>query len=268
MKKIQFISIIFLVFFGLNNIYSQTKSGKLKNKGGSIGSRGVNKKAHIGGRETNAHGIDEDRIINIGLGGGVSFPGFDLLNEEHLNIGYSTHFYVHYLLPQSSKIGLGFNANYSSYITNKTKFLNELSNVQEIKTSSWNFTTISPSFLYNYNLNQRLNAQFIFNAGILLVEVPNQSFSYIDTINNVGEATPEIEILYNYTPETKLGWASSLGVQFNYVVFNHCELLLGSNFQYGRFKITRNEILPIAKETEILREMRLFNMFVGIALSF
>jgi len=266
-KKISILILFFAIIFCFS-ANSQTKSGNLKNKGGKVGSKTVDKNARIGGRETIPHGIDENTILNIGIGSGISFPGLDMLNEEHLAPGSNSHFYIHYLLPKTRNIGVGLNANMMMYNVNNSKFDLDYQNVKKVISPSWNFQTVCPSLFINHKITRRVSAQFLFNAGVMMVQVPKTTVNFSDTLDVTGLAIPETEYLYEHKNTTEIGWSASFGMQFNYLLVQHLELRFGSDFLYGRFNITKNQLLPTLSSEKLLREMKTINVFAGIALNF
>lgn len=262
--RISFLIAILVTIFETES-HAQTKRGTLKNKGGDHSANATDKKARRGGRNTLPVGIDGKKI-NAGIGVGLAFPGLSMKSMEYASMGRNIHLYAHYVTKNVPTLAFGINANLISLGVNKTRFFAENQKLSNLTAAAWNFNTISPSILANYNLAPRIDAQFMFNTGILLAKIPKIRQTFSDTIVNTGAVTTQS---YQYQEETKTGWFASAAFQFNYALTRNIEARLGFDYFYGRFsyqKINLNN--PYLNSTKQKRELKLIDFFTGIAVSF
>lgn len=263
------------LFFGISNssIYAQQKGQKTQNSvsniGGTYHSKSTNKKARKGGRNTLPVGI-EGKTINIGMGTGLAIPSLSLKTEEHVTLGSNTHFYAHYLLPGRTTFGIGLNSNIIYLNSNKTSFYNENENLTHASVYPWSVFTISPSVLINFTIQPRISAQFMINAGAMMVMIPSNQLNFVDSISAIGEPTIVKERNYVYQSGMITSWFISGAFQFNYALTRNLEARLGMDYFYGRFNYQRiNMANPLDPTTEkTLRELKLIDLFAGIAISF
>lgn len=267
--------LIAVLFFGMvdHSVFAQQKDNKPQNSvsniGGSYHSKSTNKKARRGGRNTLPIGI-EGKKINIGIGSGLAIPSLSLKTDEHVTLGSNSHLYAHYLINGRSTFGIGFNANLIYLNSEVSKFYVENENLTLASVSPWTLFTISPSFLFNFTIQQRISAQFIINPGALMAMVPQNKLSFIDSVSAIGDPTIAIKRDYLYQTGTTTGWFVSGIFQFNYALSRNIEARIGMDYFYGRFNYQRinisNPLLPVNEST--LRELKLIDLFAGIAISF
>jgi hypothetical protein len=267
--------LIAVLFFGMvdHSVFAQQKDNKPQNSvsniGGSYHSKSTNKKARKGGRNTLPIGI-EGKKINIGIGSGLAIPSLSLKTDEHVTLGSNSHLYAHYLINGRSTYGIGFNTNLIYLNSDVSKFYIENENLTHASVSPWTLFTISPSFLFNFTIQQRISAQFIINPGALMAMVPQNKLSFIDSVSAIGDPTIAIKRDYLYQTGTTTGWFVSGIFQFNYALSRNIEARIGMDYFYGRFNYQRinisNPLLPVNEST--LRELKLIDLFAGIAISF
>jgi hypothetical protein len=263
------IILLILLFFSFSiPVIAQKKENSVLNTGGDYRSRSTNKKARRGGRNTLPVGIDGKKI-NIGIGTGIAIPGLSMQTEEHTTIGNNSHLYAHYLFNTSSTIGLGINANFIALNTNNSKFYDENQNLTVAKSSSWSFFTLGPSFLLNYTIKPRISTQLIINGGAMWAVVPNNNLAFTDSIQQIGEPTKVEYHDYYYVSGTELGWFLSGTFQFNFALTHNLEARVGVDYFYGRFSYGRFDKKDVTlKVTNQLRELKLVDIFAGLAISF
>jgi hypothetical protein len=267
--------LIVALLFGMvgHPVFAQRKDNKpqnsISNIGGSYHSKSTNKRARKGGRNTLPIGI-EGKKINIGLGSGLAIPSLSLKTEEHVTLGSNSHLYAHFLINGRSTYGLGFNTNLIYLGSDVTKFYNENENLTFASASPWTLFTISPSFLFNFTIQQRISAQFIINPGALMCMVPQNRLNFIDSVSSIGEPTIAIKRDYRYQTGMTTGWFVSGIFQFNYALTRNLEARVGMDYFYGRFNYQRinitDPLVPLKEST--LRELKLIDLFAGISISF
>lgn len=256
-----------------SDAYAQQKSGKkensVQNTGGVYKSKSTNKKARRGGRNTLPIGI-EGKKINIGVGTGIAIPGLSLSTEEHVTLGSNSHLYAHYLINGRSTFGVGINSNFIFLGSNRSNFYSENQNLTYASVKPWSFFTISPSLLINFTIQQRTSGQFLINGGPLMANVPQNKLTFIDSIIMIGSPTIGVKRDYVYQSGLSTGWFLSGAFQFNYALSRHLEVRVGLDYFYGRFYYQQinisNPLAPI-KENR-LRELKLIDLFTGLAFSF
>ncbi len=271
-KHIRSFAIIILLLFMATPSYSQAtrkRDNPPKSSGSDYTSRDTRKKnARRGGRSTMPVGI-EGKKINIGFGAGVALPGLSISSEEHATTGLNSHFYAHYLFGNKTTVGVGANFNYIFLGTNNSKFSSENQTITKATTFPWTAYTISPSFIVNQTIIPRVSAQFLINGGGLFVNVPQNRLTYTDSIKQIGEPTIVVENNYVYKMGIEKSWFVSGALQFNYALSRNMEARIGLDYFYGRFNYTRINESDITLPSELLlREMKLIDVFVGLAFSF
>ncbi|MEI6348270.1 MAG: hypothetical protein WCP69_10025 [Bacteroidota bacterium] len=271
--KIQYIIAKFLLFIVIifcfeSSVLAQLKKGSLKNSGADYGSKSTNKKGRKGGRNTLPVGL-EGKKINIGLAEGLAIPGLSMQTEEHSTIGSNTSFYAHYVFNGSSTFGIGFNSNIITLGVSSSKFYDNNLNLTLASVSPWQFYTFSPSFLTNFSLTKRASAQFIINSGLLFAKVPLSHLIFTDSIKTLGEPTVVQSRDYLYNTTLEMGWFVSGGFQFNYALTHNIEARIGVDYLYGRFSYDRIQMNSESlTKSRLLRELKLIDVFTGIAVSF
>lgn len=271
-KYIQSLVIILLLLLTVTPSYSQAsrkRNNPPKSSGSDYTSRDTRKKnARRGGRNSMPVGI-EGKKINLGFGVGVALPGLSISSEEHATTGLNSHFYAHYLFGKKTTVGVGANVNYIFLGTNNSKFSSENQTITKATTFPWTAYTISPSLIINQTIIPRVSAQFLINGGGLFVNVPQTRLTYTDSINQGGDPTIVIEKSYVYKMGVEKSWFLSGALQFNYALSRNMEARVGLDYFYGRFNYTRiNESDITLPSEKLLREMKLIDVFVGLAFSF
>ncbi len=271
-KLISIVLLSFLICMTQEAAFSQTKksgSSPINTKGGGSISKSAKKKnARRGGRNTLPVGV-EGKKINVGIGTGVAIPSLSIKSEEHATIGFNTQIYAHYLFGGRNTMGIGLNSNIIYLGTSNASFYNQNPSITFASSSPWRAYTISPSFVSNFTIKQRISAQFLINAGLMNVTIPPNMQSFTDTIMTIGAPALVQKSDYLYKSEIQKGWFASGAMQFNYALTHNIEARIGLDYFYGRFSyyriLTSDPLLPTEK---ITREMKLIDIFAGFALSF
>lgn len=271
-KLLQVFALTFLMFVIVTPTYSQAtkkRGNPLKSSGSDYTSRSTQKKnSKRGGRSSLPVGVD-GKTINIGFGAGIAMPSLSINTEEHATTGINSHLYAHYLFGNKSTFGLGVNFN-SIYLGSKSsKFMQENQNITEANSYPWIVYTASPSLLSNYTITQRISTQFLIQGGGLFVTVPENRLTFTDSIKVIGEPTIVNQKKYVYKTGVENGWFVSGALQFNYALTKNMEARVGLDYFYGRFNYHRINESSLSEPSEkMLREMKLIDLFVGLAFSF
>jgi hypothetical protein len=249
---------------------TKKKNDSPKSSGGDYNSsRATRKKnARRGGRITLPVGI-EGKKINIGIGSGLAIPSLSMKSEEHATMGINSQLYAHYLFGGRTTMGIGLNTNIIYLGSSNSSFYNQNPSITHAASSPWMMYTISPSFLTNYTIKQRISAQFLINGGLLNVTIPPNQLSFTDSIYKIGDPVVVEKRDYTYKTMVEKGWFVSGALQFNYALTHNIEARVGLDYFYGRFSYSRIETsAPLMPEERYTREMKLIDLFAGFAFSF
>lgn len=249
-------------------LVAQIVTGRQKNSTKTVSvAKSPFKNARMGGRNTLPRGI-QDKLINIGFGFGIANPGMDLKFEQNTTMGYTGHLYEHLLFKGQPTLGAGLYISQSILPVNKSAYSQRFKYPDGVSTPPWAITSIMASGLFNFTLQQRVSAQIITNAGMVVTSVPKTTAMYFDTLLVPSLGYVRKDYSYSNTSSLKVGWSAGFLFQFLYALHSNIEAKAGFEWQYMRVKYNREWTLPESKTEELLQQFRLLNFQVGLAFSF
>lgn len=225
------------------------------------------KNARKGGRNTLPKGI-KDKMLNFGVGFGIANPGIDLKVEEKATLGYTGHFYAHWLFKGNPTLGIGFFYNHYTMPVNNKNYASRFNYYDVLSTPAWSLNSFMASGLFNFTLQERISAQLIANTGLIVASIPKTTALYYDTLLVPSLGYVRKDYSYSNQSGTSLGWTAGFSFSFLYALHANIEAKAGFEWQYMRVKYSRDWILPEPKTEDILRQYRMLNVQFGIALSF
>lgn len=268
MKKTLLLFLLSIFIFCLQEASSQIVTGRQKKSTKTVtAAKSPFKNARKGGRNTLPQGI-KDKKINFGLGLGIASPGMDLKFDESATMGYTGHFYAHWLFKGQPTLGAGIYYNHFILPVDQKKYALRFKYSDVVSTPAWSMNTIAASGLFNFTLEERISAQIITNAGMVIATVPQTSAIYYDTL--LVPSLGYVRQNYSYTniSTSSIGWTAGFSFNFLYAIHSNIEAKAGFEWQYMRVKYNREWTLPEVKTEQYLQQFRLLNFQLGIAVSF
>lgn len=268
MQKTVLLTLLSIFLFCHTIAEAQIVTGRQKNSTKTVSvAKSPFKNARKGGRNTLPRGI-QGKLINIGFGFGMANPGMDLKFEQNATIGYTGHLYQHILFKGKPALGAGLFLSQTVLPVNKSAYSQRFKYPDAVSTPPWAITSIMASGLFNFTLQQRVNAQIMTNAGAILTSVPKTTALYFDTLLVPSLGYVRKDYSYSNNTSFQIGWTAGFVFQFLYALHSNVEAKAGFEWQYMRVKYNREWLLPEPKTEELLQQFRLLNFHIGLAFSF
>ncbi len=268
MKKTVGLIFLCVLFFCTSTVTAQIVTGRQKNSTKTVSvAKSPFKNARKGGRNTLPRGV-QDKFLNIGFGLGIANPGMDLKFEQNAGMGYTAHLYQHILFKGQPTLGAGLYISQTFLPVNKSTYTTRFKHLEAATTPPWAITSVMASGLFNFTLQERVSAQIITNAGIVLASVPKTTALYYDTLLIPSLGYVRKDYSYSNISFFSVGWSAGFLFQFLYALRSNIEAKAGFEWQYMRIKYNREWTLPEPKTEQMLQQFRLLNFHIGIAFSF